>query len=286
MADTRKARGKKPKAAAAARTEDDRALTLRIARGAVAHYEDPEYYDHAYKRRRDDVRFYVQMAHAARGPVLELGVGTGRVALALARAGIETVGVEPVPAMLAHAKKRAALLPASAREKLTLRAGDARSVRLKRTFPLVIAPFNVFMHLYTRSDLERALSTVRTHLAPRGRFVFDVLMPDLHAMVRRPGKLYRGPRLKDARTGRTYEYFEAFEYEATRQVQMVSMVFQSLSALDDLKVVPLSQRQFFPQELELLLHYNGFRIEHVWGDFARGPLVNESESQIIVARVR
>jgi hypothetical protein len=64
------------------------------------------------------------------------------------------------------------------------------------------------------------------------------------------------------------------------------MVFQNVSQLDDLKVIPLSQRQFFPQELEALLHYNGFVVEHLWGDFSRAPLTGESESQIVVARAR
>ncbi|HEX6243521.1 MAG TPA: hypothetical protein VFZ61_21560, partial [Polyangiales bacterium] len=70
------------------RTSADPAL-LRIARGAVAHYEDADLYDLAYRRRRADVRLYCELAHEYAGPVLELGVGTGRVALALAKAGAE-----------------------------------------------------------------------------------------------------------------------------------------------------------------------------------------------------
>lgn len=279
----------KAKSRSSSRTADSRPTTAqdkRIARGAVAHYEDAAYYDLAYKRRRHDVRFYVEEATRKHGAVLELGAGTGRVALELARAGREVVAVEPVPAMLERAREKASKLPRRAQELLTLRRGDARKLRLERRFPLVIAPFNVFMHLYSRSDLERALRTVHEHLAPRGRFVFDVLMPDLRAMVRNPGRLYRGPRVLDPRSGQAYEYFEAFDYDAVREVQLVSMVFQSVTDLHDLRTLPLSQRQFFPEELALLLHYNGFAIEQRWGDFDRGPLTGDSESQIIVARAR
>lgn len=264
----------------------ERATTKRIIRGATAHYEDAVYYDHAYKRRRNDVRFYTELALERPSEVLELGVGTARVALALARAGVPTLGVDAVPEMLARAKEKRDALPAHAQELLTLRRGDIRSLRLKRKFSWVFSPFNVFMHLYTRKDIERALATVRTHLAPRGRFVFDVLMPDLRAMVRDPGRLYRGPQLKHPATGDSYAYFESFDYQAIAQVQMVSMVFQGLSDIADLKVVPLSQRQFFPEELEALLHYNGLKIEQRFGDFSRGPLTAESESQIIIARAR
>ena len=261
-------------------------LERRIRRGAVAHYEDAAYYDLAYRRRRQDVVFYVELAREHGGPVLELGVGSGRVALATARAGVEVVGIEAVHAMLGQARSHAARLPAHARSRLTLRKGDIRRLRLDRKFGLITAPFNVFMHLYTRSDIERALRCVRAHLAPRGRLVFDVIMPDLRAMTRSPGRLYRGPSITHPVTGQHYQYFEAFEYDAVRQVQMVSMVFQNSADPSDTKSSPLSQRQFFPQELEALLHYNGFAIEQLWGTFDREPLSADSESQIVVAKAR
>lgn len=261
-------------------------LEQRIARGAVAHYEDAVYYDLAYRRRRADVRLYRELALSYGGPVLELGVGTGRVALALAEAGVEVVGIEPVPAMLRHAKEKAAALPRAARACVTLRRGDATKLRLGRKFSLVTAPFNVFMHLYTREQLEQALATVRAHLKPRARFVFDVSMPDLRLMTRTPGRLYRGPDVVHPTTSARYQYFEAFEYDPVRQVQMISMVFQNLNDLGDMRSLPLSQRQFFPEELKQLLHYNGFTLEHMWGDFDKSPLSAESESQIVVAHAR
>jgi SAM-dependent methyltransferase len=267
-------------------THSESAREKRIRRGARAHYEDALYYDLAYKRRRHDVRFYLELGLQHGGPVLELGVGTGRVALALAQAGVEVLGIEPVPEMLAHAQKKAQALPKAARALLTLQKGDARTLRLNRRFKLVTAPFNVFMHLYTRVDLERALAAALAHLAPRGRLVFDVSMPDLAAMNRRPSRLYRGREVLHPGTGQRYAYLEAFEYDAVRQVQLVSMVFQNLSDLADVKTLPLSQRAWFPCELEALLHYNGFRIEHMWGDFNKSALAGDSESQIIVARAR
>jgi SAM-dependent methyltransferase len=258
----------------------------RIARGAIAHYEDALYYDLTYRRRRHDVRFYQELVEQYGDPILELGVGTGRVALPLAKQGFRVTGVEPVPAMLLRAKEKLAALPAAAQKRCTLRAGDARKIRLKKRFPLVIAPFNVIMHLYTRTELEQFFATVHAHLAPRGRFGFDVLTPDLRALVRNPGRMYRGPSLTHPSSGKRYDYFEVFEYDFVRQVQLVSMIFQSTEDIGDLKTLPLSQRQFFPQELEALLYYNGFAIEHWWGDFERGPLADDSESQVLVVKKR
>ena len=258
----------------------------RVTVGSEAHYEDGRYYDQAYRRRRHDVRFYTKLAVDSGGPVLELGVGTGRVALAIAKAGVEVVGVEPMRPMLNRAQEQLQKLPASVRARVELREGDLGRLRLRRRFPLVIAPFNVWMHLYTREDVERGFATVRHHLEPRGLFVFDVLLPDPASLARNPSKRYRGGRVPHPRGGLHYRYSEYFSYEPMSQVETVMMDFEHPD--DDRKsfCTPLTQRQFFPAELEALLHYNGFRIESQTADFTDGPITRDTESQVIVARLR
>jgi SAM-dependent methyltransferase len=256
--------------------------TLRA--GTDAHYRDARYYDHFYRRRKEDVRFYVDLAERVGGPVLELGVGTGRVALAIARAGIPVVGVDRMAPMLARAAERLDREPKAVRARVELRKGDLLRLRLARRFPLVISPFNVFMHLYTRRDVEQALATVRHHLRPRGRFAFDVLMPEASDLARNPAKVYRGGQVTDPTTKRRYHYGENFQYDPVRQVQLITMAFQAKDDPTDLTVTPLAHRQFFPEELEALLHYNGLAIESRFGDFERGRLTGASESQIIIAR--
>lgn len=252
--------------------------------GTSAHYEDAHHYDHAYKSRRDDVAFYTDIARASGGPVLELGVGTGRVSIDIARAGVEVVGVDRMPEMLKRAKERVAKLPEAVRERIDFRRGDLQRVRLKRRFPLVISAFNVFMHLYEREEIERAFQTVHAHLAPRGKFVFDVLMPVPAALARNPSKFYKSRPIKNPGDGKRYEYSEAFEYDGVKQVQMVTMLFEEQGNHKNNFITPLAHRQFYPEELKALLHYNGFKIEAIYGDFLRAPLTDESESQIIVAR--
>src|SRR5687768_15956983 len=112
--------------------------------------------------------------------------------------------------MLEHARGKARALPMADGERLTVRSRDAHGLRLDRTFRLVIAPFNVFMHLYAQRDVERALAGVRAHLGPRGRLVFDGSMPDLRLMTRSPSRLYRGPDVVHPASGTRYQYFEAF----------------------------------------------------------------------------
>jgi SAM-dependent methyltransferase len=254
--------------------------------GSEAHYEDGRYYDQTYRRRRHDVRFYVDLAKRAGGPVLELGSGTGRVAFAIAREGIDVVGVESMQPMLDRATERLDRLPARTQRHVELRVGTLERLRLRRRFPLVIAPFNVWMHLYTREQVERGLATVRHHLTPRGRFVFDVLLPDPACMARDPSRRYRGGNVPHPRDGESYRYSEYFRYEPTSQIETTIMDFEHPKDQHKSFCTPLTQRQFFPAELEALLHYNGFSVESHTGDFTGEPITPATESQVVVAKLR
>ena len=251
--------------------------------GTEAHYSDGRYYDQAYRGRRHDVRFYTDLAVESRGPVLELGVGTGRVALSIAKEGIEVVGVEPMESMLERAEERLGRLPHAVRDRVELRQADLRKLRLRRRFPLVIAPFNVWNHLYTRNDIERGFRTVRHHLQRGGRFAFDVLLPDPESLARTPAKQYRGGQVPHPRDGVRCRYSEYFSYEPASQVETVMMDFEHPSNPKRSFCTPLTQRHFFPAELEALLHYNGFSIVSHHGDFAGKPIGRATESQVIIA---
>ncbi len=258
----------------------------RRSAGSEAHYSDGQYYDQAYRRRRRDVQFYTDLAIASGGPVLELGVGTARVALSIAKKGVEIVGVEPMSAMLEQAEERVRRLPQNARDRIELRRGDLRKLRLRRRFPLVIAPFHVWNHLYTRHDIEQGFRTVRHHLRRGGRFAFDVLLPDPASLARNPTKRYRGGLVPHPRDGVHYRYSEYFSYDPASQVETIMMDFEHPHEPGRSFCTPLTQRQFFPAELEALLHYNGFAVESHQGDFEGKPIGGTIESQVIIARVR
>lgn len=269
------------------RHEHEAVLARTLRHGTRALYEDPALYDAFYRRRSRDVRFYVALAAKHGGPVLELGAGTARVAAAIASEGIEVVGVEDVPEMLARARTRLDRLPAAARARVTLVHADLRRIALRRRFPLVIVPFCTLMHFYDTKDVLAALAACRRHLAPGGRLVFDVLMPDPKRLAQDPGRLYAAGHVVVREHGARYRLREASHYDAVRQIRTTVFVLDPVRGRGGRgarRAIPVAQRQFFPAELELLLRTAGFAIEHRDGDFEGGPLDDDSESQVVIAR--
>jgi SAM-dependent methyltransferase len=273
-------RGARPRVAAA---------DAELEAGTTAHYEDPAYYTKTYRGRLDDVRYYVDLAARRGGPVLELGCGNGRIAIPLARAGVEVTGVDLSAPMLADLRARLADEPVAVRSRVAVRRGDMRSVRVRKRFPLVFCPFNAALHLYERRDVERFLATVSAHLAPGGELVFDVSMPEPSELARKPARAYRAPSFvypgADGAKGERVRYTERFDYDKLRQVLFVAMEFEPESGADSW-MTPLAHRQFYPRELEALLHYNGFAITKLAGDFDGSAPTNDSVTLLVHARAR
>jgi SAM-dependent methyltransferase len=133
------------------------------------------FYDPWSRSVTEDVGFYVDHALASGGPVVELAVGTGRIAVPIAQAGIDVIGVDTSPEMLAVARTTAEEAGVSAR--IDLRVGDLREPPVAERVPLAICPFRSLLHMETEPEKLHALRSARALLEPDGRFVFDVFAP-------------------------------------------------------------------------------------------------------------
>jgi SAM-dependent methyltransferase len=264
-------------------------LDDQVDAGSREHYADAALYDYEYRRRRVDVTYYRGLARrvlGGPGRILELGAGSGRITLPLARDGHQVVAVDQAPAMLDRLRGRVAALPAAARRRVTVAAGDLRDFDLpgEAPFPLALAAFNVLEHLYTRGEVTACLRRVAAHLTPDGLFAFDVQVPDLGWLARDPGRRWARTRFTDPSTGEVMMYSTNHDYDPVGQIAMIRLYYDPVDSDRPGRVVQLSQRKFFPAELEALVAHAGFRVVERQGDWSGGPLGASSETQILLCQ--
>jgi SAM-dependent methyltransferase len=246
----------------------------------------PTIYDSVpvYTARRD-VQFYVDEAREARGSVLEIGCGTGRVLLPIARSGHTIDGVDVSPQMLDRCRSKIRGEPNEMRGRVTLHQGDARAFDLGRKFDLVIAPFRVVQHLTTIEDQLGFLRSVSRHLAPGGRLAFDVFNPNFAALVSADGIEHEDTPETTLPDGRTFR--RAGRIARVRWIDQVSEIelvyYISGSAGTERRVQSFDMRWFLRAELVNLLEREGFRVRSIYGDFDRSPLTDSSKELVVCA---
>jgi len=237
---------------------------------------DTDIYD-ALNSYTHDVPFYLGLAREARGPVLELCCGTGRITLHLMRAGIDITGLDFTPSMLKAAKLKANKqgLPD------IFIKGDMRELNMNKQFGLIFIPCNSLQNTYGLQDIEKVFSGVRKNMEPDGIFAFDIFNPSIEYMVK-AGEIQKGKYKFTTATGKKVEIDESCRYDSAEQINRVTWTFR----IDGGQPVPqkLDMRCFYPLETEALLKYNGFRILHRYGSYDKKPFTSESMKQIYVCR--
>ena len=242
-------------------------------------------YDHIpLYQQRGDARFYAEEAARSGGPVLELGCGTGRVLLPIARAGTTIVGLDGSRVMLERLRDKLAAEPAGVRGLVEVVEGDARQFELGRTFPLITAPFRVLQHMVAAQDQLALLASVARHLAPGGRFVFDLFNPRYDLLVTdRSGLNLDTPELTMA-DGRTVSRAASVKrvrwVDQVSEVEIVYFVAERPGAPAREHRQAFEMRWYTPSEVEHLAARAGFRVAERYGDFSRGPLEDGAPEQV------
>lgn len=229
-----------------------------------------------------DVPFYVSEAVATGGPVLEVGVGTGRVATAMARAGVEVVGIDVSPSMLALAGE--SLEADGLDDRVTLVEADMRDFSLDCQFPLAVLPYRVFAHARTVDDQVRTLTTIRDHLDPGGRVVLNVVVPHLDDLSAADGLRHEGQfTLPD---GGAAVLWRQADYEPGTQQLTFHFVVDHLGDGGEVtrRVHGSSTvRQTTPGEVDHALARAGFTVQDRWGWFDRRPLGPHATEYVVAA---
>jgi len=203
---------------------------------------------------------------AGQGPALELGIGTGRIALPLAQRGIPVHGIDASAAMVARLREK----PGGADIAVTL--GDFADVRVDGSFSLVYVVFNTLFGLLGQEDQVRCFRNVAARLAPNGVFVLEAFVPD-------PTRFNRGQRteIRQAQTGRLV--LDASQHDPVNQrVTSQHVVIQEAG----IKLYPVQIRYAWPSELDLMARLAGLRLRDRWGGWRREPFTAASAGHISV----
>ncbi len=223
-----------------------------------------ELYDPWSSSVTEDVPFYVAEAVSSGGPVVELGVGTGRIAIPVAAEEIRVIGVDSSRGMLERCAAQARL--AGVEGRLDLRLGSLAEPPVGERVPLVLCPFRSYLHLGDDQERLRALRAARDLLLPGGKLVFDVFAPGPEDIAETNGRwLEREPGI-----------WERADWD--EEARRLTLAVRSDDASSTMELSWLS-----PSEWRALLEAAGFEIEACYGWFDRSP-DRGGEDTIWVAR--
>jgi SAM-dependent methyltransferase len=245
-----------------------------------------EFYDHVVPyATRGDVEFYVDEALAANGPVLELGCGTGRVLIPIARAGVTIDGLDGSPNMLDRCREKLAVEPANVRSRVTLHEGDMRSFELQKQFALVTIPFRPFQHLLTVEDQLDCLRSIHRHLSAEGRLILDIFNPSMDALVNRPlgVEMVEGPpfEMPDGRNvTRSFKVSNPDRFEQVNDIELIYDVTHR-DGRTERQVHAFRMRYLFRFEAEHLLARAGFAVEQLYAGYDRSAYGSTYPGELI-----
>lgn len=246
-------------------------------------FNNAELYDLLFHDFDYGIDFYLQQARAAAGPVLEVACGTGRVLLPLLRAGIEADGLDAFAPMLERARRKA---EAEGRAP-HLYLAEMKGFRLPRRYALVIIPFNAFVHNLTQEDQLSSLRTIREHLLPGGKLVFDLFYPAPEYFAQPCGVPVLELETTHPETGLPIRIYDTRTLELVEQIQRSENEIQELDREGNLLRSHRSQtsiRWIFKPEMELLLRLAGYAKWEITRGFEAEPLTGAAETMVVSAQ--
>jgi SAM-dependent methyltransferase len=246
-----------------------------------------KYYDILYDGEYvGDEEFWQTIATGCKGPILELGSGTGRVTFLLAKLGYEVTGIDSSEVMLARARGKLATQPPEVKARVLLNKGDMTEFAFENRFGLIIIPFRAFQHLLTPERQAACLNCVRKHLLEGGKFVVTMFNPDLHLIVRNEDRylVWESERV-ELETGSTIIRSVRNRYDTAEQVVRGLFIYQKIDkdgTLVSTEYEPFALRWTWRWEMEYLLRLSGFRVDAVYGNYHRVPHPEATKELIFV----
>ncbi len=250
---------------------------------AASPFEEPELFDRVLGDHPYGRDFYLGLARDARGPVLEVGCGTGRILLPCLEAGIDVEGIDLYPPMLERLKEKARAKGLQAR----VFEGDMRGFRLPRRYALVVIPCNGFAHCLTTEEELSCLRACRDHLRPGGNLAFDSFSAGPKYLAQPDGNRVLEGEVADARTGGRLRVWDNRFFDRPARIQRSRMEIEELDASGETKAVHVweaVQRWTTRADLEPLLAEAGFGRVEFLGGFEREPFEEDGTMVVLATR--
>ena len=241
-------------------------------------------YDIEYSNRVEDIPFYIETSKDIETPILELGCGTGRLLLPLARKGHKITGIDISQKMFDITKKKLMREPPEIKERVSLVKGDMRTFELNILFGGTLIAFNSFMHLLTIEDQDKCLESIYKHLVPRGRLIISItnMSPEV---IESSKKCYYHNSLFwiDEWQG----YFQKYETRFIDPVHQLIKLNTFYDIIDRSGKVTRYVREMLPRyshryEMERIFVMHKFKVEALYGNYDFPSFKNESPHMIWV----
>ncbi|HTI13132.1 MAG TPA: class I SAM-dependent methyltransferase [Dictyobacter sp.] len=260
------------------------------------YYERVSDYDLEYQSQSElDVPFWRELVmRYTPQRMLELACGSGRIGLELLHSpgAFQLEGLDLEQGMLKAYERKLAHESEEQRRRVTLHHGDMSDYALpnKGTFDLIILPFNSICHLYEIESQLAMFNTTFEHLAPGGRFVVDVFLPDIDYLsdaLNRPSTVYLEDEIEDPAGEFTMLLYSTRKYDAFEQVQHITWTHEKFMTTGENEryLSRLDMHVFFPRELQMLFLASGFEVEAIYGDYLWKPF-GHGTRQIVIGRKR
>jgi len=219
----------------------------------------------------DDIPFYVDRLPSVESRVLELGCGTGRVAIPLAAHCRSVHGLDLSEAMIRIGLSKVSA--AGLANRVRLEVGDISSFALPQRFNFIIAPFRVFQNLESDAEVEGLLRCIKAHLEPRGRCILNTFRPKRDAEAMRTDWVSDQENLAweiDTPGGRVACFDKRERIDADRRVLYPELVYRRFEGDDIVEeaVLRIVMRYYYPEELTSLIESHGFKVLGKWGGYA------------------
>ena len=250
-------------------------MTLDLSEYKNSIYHNPQRYDDQYWWKKNDIEFWKNIYNQNKGKkVLELGCGTGRLAIPLIKCGADYTGIEISQEFCDYAEKKIisnGLKPNIINE-------DFRDFNTNDQYDIIFIGFNTFLHLLTDSDALQCLESVKKHMHSQSLFYIDIFVPD-PLFLYSPEKRVKNLEYVDSANNKTMYVDEICHYDKSTEINKVTWIYYSKNKAQEEKY-QFTMRMYYPDTMNRMITDTGLHINRLWGDHDFNEFNESSELQI------